>query len=229
MKRLAAIVICGLVLGGCAHQTRPLSETEELPDASSVVIEPPKPASPGSLWTQQQGSLFYDTKARSVGDIVTVAIYERASASKEAKTSTGRSSSMSADISKAFGLERNMATINKAIDPTALVSAGFDNDFEGSGRTSRKEDLIATLTSQVVEVYPNGNLRISGAKTVTVNNEKQIVKLTGIVRPKDISAQNVVNSENILDARIAYTGKGVLSDKQKPGWLMRLLDNVWPF
>ena len=229
MKRFLPILLAAFCFGGCAYQAKTLSEIEELPDASSVVIETPKPASPGSLWTQQQGSMFYDTKARSVGDIVTVAIFERASASKEAKTSTGRSSSMSADISKAFGLERNMATINKAIDPTALVSAGFDNDFEGSGRTSRKEDLVATLTSQVVEVYPNGNLRISGAKTVTVNNEKQIVKLTGIVRPKDISAQNVVNSENILDARIAYTGKGVISDKQKPGWLMRILDTVWPF
>ncbi|MDX9710337.1 MAG: flagellar basal body L-ring protein FlgH [Trichloromonas sp.] len=229
MKRFLPILLAAFCLGGCACQAKTLSETEELPDASSVVIETPKPASSGSLWTQQQGSMFYDTKARSVGDIVTVAIYERASASKEAKTSTGRSSSMSADLSKVFGLERNIATINKAIDPTALVSAGFDNDFEGSGRTSRKEDLVATLTSQVVEVYPNGNLRISGAKTVTVNNEKQIVKLTGIVRPKDISAQNVVNSENILDARIAYTGKGALSDKQKPGWLMRILDTVWPF
>ncbi len=229
MKRLWVVILVVFGLGGCAWPNRPLSEVEELPDASSVVIEPPAPATPGSLWTQQRGSMFYDTKARSVGDIVTVAIFEAASASKEAKTSTGRSSKMSADLSKVFGLERNIATINKAIDPTALVSAGFDNDFEGSGKTSRKEDLVATLTSQVVEVYPNGNLRISGAKTVTVNNEKQIVKLTGIVRPADISAQNVVDSQNILDARIAYTGKGVISDKQKQGWLVRILDFVWPF
>jgi flagellar L-ring protein precursor FlgH len=192
-------------------------------------MEPAIPASPGSLWTQQRGSLFYDTKGRNVGDIVTVAIYEKASASKEAKTSTNRSSSVSASLSKLLGLEKNIGTINSAIDPTALLDASFDNDFEGEGKTSRKEDLVATLTTQIVEVYPNGNLRITGAKTVTVNSEKQIVKLTGIVRPSDISARNVVDSQSILDARIAYTGKGVVSDKQQQGWLMRVVDNVWPF
>ncbi|MEJ2200550.1 MAG: flagellar basal body L-ring protein FlgH [Desulfuromonadaceae bacterium] len=145
-----------MLLSGCALNQPSFSETEPLPETTSVVIEPVTPASTGSLWTQQRGSLFYDTKGRNVGDIVTVAIYE-------------------------------------------------------------------------VEVYPNGNLRITGAKTVTVNSEKQIVKLTGIVRPSDISAQNVVDSQNILDARIAYTGKGVVSDKQQQGWLMRVVDNVWPF
>lgn len=229
MEKLFILILTVLLLSGCALQEKYLGESEPLPDASSVVIEPAIPATPGSLWTQQRGSLFYDTKGRNVGDIVTVAIYEKASASKEAKTSTGRSSSVSASLSKLLGLEKNIGTINSAIDPTAMLDAQFDNDFQGEGKTSRKEDLVATLTTQIVEVYPNGNLRITGAKTVTVNSEKQIVKLTGIVRPSDISAQNIIDSQNILDARIAYTGKGVISDKQQQGWLMRVVDNVWPF
>jgi flagellar L-ring protein precursor FlgH len=136
---------------------------------------------------------------------------------------------MDAGIDNFFGLETQLAKLNRSIDPSKLVGTNYENDFSGSGTTTRKEDLVATLTTRVVEVFPNGNLRIEGGKTVTVNNEDQIIVLTGIVRPNDISPQNIVNSKNVLDAKIAYTGKGVISDKQKPGWMVRILDNVWPF
>ena len=101
--------------------------------------------------------------------------------------------------------------------------------FSGSGKTTRAEDLVATLTTQIVETYPNGNLKIRGGKSVTVNNENQIIYLTGIVRPYDITADNKVDSENILNAQISYTGKGVVSDNQTPGWLTRIFDHTWPF
>ena len=78
-------------------------------------------------------------------------------------------------------------------------------------------------------MLPNGNLRIEGNKTVTVNNEMQIVKLSGVIRPTDVSPGNLVDSKNILNARIAYIGEGVISDKQQQGWLVRALDQVWPF
>jgi flagellar L-ring protein precursor FlgH len=203
-------------------EMEPLLEEHPLPVAE-------KPKTSASLWTDSHGSLFEDIKARRVGDIVTVAIYESASASKEASTSTGRSSSASADITKFFGLETDIANINKSIDPASLIKAGYKSDFEGSGSTSRKENLIATLTAVVVEVYSNGTMKIEGKKKVTVNSEKQIIRLTGIVRSRDISPQNIIDSKYILDADIAYTGKGVVSDKQRQGWLVRILDNVWMF
>jgi flagellar L-ring protein precursor FlgH len=81
----------------------------------------------------------------------------------------------------------------------------------------------------VIKVYPNGNLKIRGGKSVTVNNENQIIYLTGIVRSYDVTADNTVDSGDILNAQISYTGKGALSDKQKPGWLMRIFDHTWPF
>lgn len=193
------------------------------------IIEAQTPKTPGSLWTTGNGSLFVDNRAGRVGDILTVAIYETAEANKEATTSTGRSTSASADITSLFGLESNIANINSAIDPAKLISAGYTNDFQGSGTTSRKEDLVATLTTRVVEVLPNGTLRISGSKSVTVNHEQQLIHLSGIVRQQDISASNLIDSKYILDANIIYTGKGVIDDKQKPGWLLRLLDNVTPF
>jgi flagellar L-ring protein precursor FlgH len=219
--------LLALLAAACAPVTAP---TVDLPPRAEINAPPPAvPTTPGSLWSAGQGSLVTDLKARGVGDIVTVAIFEKASASKNATTSTGRDSTMSAGISRLFGLEENIGNINSAIDPSALVSAKYKNEFTGSGSTSRKEDLVATLTTYVTDMLPNGNMRIEGSKTVTVNNEDQIIRLTGFVRPADISGRNVIDSMHILDARIVYTGKGVISDKQKQGWLVRALDNVWPF
>ena len=217
-----------LLLTGCGPSL-PKMTGPQLPSDTAPPIVVETPQSPGSLWTTSRGSLFGDIKAGQVGDILTVAIYEKASASREATTNTGRSSSNSMGIDNFFGLETELAKLHRSLDPTKLVGTNYDNDFNGSGSTTRKEDLVATLTTRVVEVYPNGNLRIEGGKTVTVNNEDQIIVLTGIVRPSDISPQNIVNSKHVLDAKIAYTGKGVISDKQRPGWMVRILDNVWPF
>jgi flagellar L-ring protein precursor FlgH len=228
MKITSCIVLVAiLLLTGCAARQPVLPDEEFVP--ADTVVPPPTPRTAGSLWSEQQGSLFYDIKARNVGDIVTVAIFERASASKEANTSTSRDSSASAGIDSFFGLEKSLGTINSSINPSRLIDANYQSEFAGSGKTSRREDLVATLTTQVVEVLPNGNLVISGSKTVTVNREQQIIRLSGIVRQPDISPHNIVDSKNILDARIAYTGKGVISDKQGQGWLVRIMDNVWPF
>ena len=217
-----------ILLAGCAAYPTPRGDQMASP-ASSPMAAPARPPAGGSLWTTRRGSLFYDVKARETGDLVTVAIYEKASASKQATTATGRDSDISAGITKFIGLEKDLANANRSIDPTALLGAQYKNDFKGSGSTSRKEDLIATLTTRVLEVLPNGNLRIEGGKTVRVNNEDQIIRLSGIVRPEDITPQNVVDSKYVLDANIVYTGNGVVSDKQKPGWATRILDNIWPF
>ncbi len=226
-NRLLSLILGVLLLSGCAARTS--LPTTELPSYEAPQIAVETPQSSGSLWTENKGSLFGDIKARAVGDILTVAIFEQASASREATTETSRSSDNEAGISKFFGLEANLANLNSAIDPTQLIATNYENDFEGSGSTSRKENLVATLSTRVVEVFPNGNLRIEGGKTITVNREEQIIVLTGIVRPNDISTQNIINSKYVLDAKIAYTGKGVISDKQGPGWMTRILDNVWPF
>lgn len=183
----------------------------------------------GSLWRQGRNSLFAANKASNIGDILTVVIYEQASAKKEAATSTGRSSSASMGIPSLFGIETSIANKNPYLDPSSLISAETKTDFKGSGTTTREEKLSATLTTQVVEIFTNGNLRVLGSKTVRVNNEDQEIRLSGIVRPADISTYNTIDSKYILDAKIEYMGNGVISEKQKPGWLVRLLDTVWPF
>jgi flagellar L-ring protein precursor FlgH len=115
------------------------------------------------------------------------------------------------------------------MDLSKLLNANVSSKFEGSGSTTRKENLNATITAQVVDVLANGNLLIEGRRSVMVNNEDQIILLEGIVRPQDISANNIVYSAQIADARITYTGKGIISERQRPGWLMNILDYVWPF
>ena len=197
---------------------------EEIYDSKDIQKES------GSLWNPNNGSMFTDRKAQRVGDIVTVLISESASASKEASTNTSRDTSMSASIPNFFGLENDdIWNGYNPVDLSNLVNAEFSNGFDGSGTTSRSEDLSASLTTQVVGLYPNGQLKIRGGKEVMVNNEVQIIYLTGIIRPVDITAANTVSSAKILNARISYTGKGAISDKQSPGWMMRALDNVWPF
>ena len=109
------------------------------------------------------------------------------------------------------------------------VKASLKKGFDGSGATSRKNSLSATITDIVRQVLPNGNLYIEGKKEVIINNERQYIIVSGIVRPEDIRPDNSVTSDQIADARIQYSGRGVLADKQRPGWLGRLLDLVWPF
>jgi len=230
MTKTIISLLIGFLLFGCAHHEKAAVYEQPFPDVAPSEMKMVKePVTTGSLWTDGQGDLFSDNKARNLGDILTVVIYEQASASKEATTETDRKSSASADITKFLGLEEKIADILSNSDPTDLINASYKSDFEGSGTTTRKEDLVATLTTQVVGVLPNGNLGIAGKKKVTVNNEDQYILLTGIVRPMDITADNLIDSKYILDAEISYTGKGVISDRQKPGWLTRVLDHIWPF
>ena len=228
MKKTLFAIFALILLAGCAGPASQvdLSEVEPVPP---VMQEQLPPQTPGSLWTESRGGLFQDMKGRTVGDIITVVISEQAAASKEATTETDRTSTMSAGIPRLLGMEGTIGWIAGADDPSSLISANATNDFSGGGKTERKENLVATLTTQVIEVLPNGNLRIEGNKTVTVNSETQIVKLSGTVRQADVSPRNLVDSKNVLNARIAYVGKGVISDKQQQGWLVQALDKIWPF
>jgi flagellar L-ring protein precursor FlgH len=224
MKKLLLIILSLFILSSCAKPDLQVSAIpeplEEIKSGNIVEREA------GSLWQRSNASMFSDRKAKNIGDIVTVLISEQASASKEASTETDRSTNISASIPNFFGLEQSDLS---PVDLDNLVNAEFTNGFDGNGTTTRKEDLTASLSTQVVDRYPNGQLKIRGGKEVMVNNEVQVIYLTGIIRPVDITAANTVNSDKILNARISYTGKGAISDKQKPGWMMRTLDNIWPF
>lgn len=216
------LLIIFLALTGCVYPREEIRPV--VPEQMDI---PVTDYSGGSLWQATSGSLTDDMKARKKGDMLTVVISEQASASKEATTSTKRDSSASAGIPNFMGLETTF--IRNWMDLSKLINASTGTKFDGAGSTTRKENLTATITARVVDVLPNGNLRIAGRRNVKVNNEDQIILLEGTVRPKDISRENVVNSSFIADARISYSGKGIVSERQSPGWLMNIVDKVWPF
>ena len=171
---------------------------------------------------------FTDQRARQKGDILTVKIVEVSQATEKATTDASRSSNLNAGIPYLLGLEVNpKARIFS--NPQNLIGANTKNEFSGEGETTRSGSLSATITARVVDVLPNGNLVIEGKREIYVNNEKKEIRLQGVVRPKDIAHDNSIFSTQIADARIIYTGVGVVSEKQRPGWAARLLDIIWPF
>lgn len=187
----------------------------------------------GSLWAGEtsRNSLFVDTRARGVGDIVTIRVSENSKGSKSAATDTSRKSSTAAGITDFFGASQDLGLdkLYGGVGFRPSVAADSSSSFKGDGNTSRSSLLEADITARVIEVLPNGNLSIEGRREIVVNNEEQIMVLGGVIRPEDISSSNTVLSTYIADARIEYTGEGILADKQSPGWFTRILDKVWPF
>jgi flagellar L-ring protein precursor FlgH len=223
--------LCFLAAGflwGCATPIKQAQPMIEQP--VYVAAEIPQPAANGSLWQENgnMGELFVNPKARRVGDIVTIKIVESSKASNNATTNTGRDSSISIGIDKFLGLENNI-TSTQGLNPFSKIAGGASNKFTGQGGTSRSGDLSAFITTRVIGVLPSGNLAISGSREVIVNNETQLIVVTGVIRPRDISSENVVLSTFISDARIAYSGSGIVNDQQRKGWLANILDVVSPF
>ena len=242
---LSIVSLLFINLAGCAVVQRtapPVAEKMPLKETPEIKTPPLPPVdSNGSLYAARSNfnAFFIDTKARSVGDIVTVNISESASATNSADTQTGRTSSLEAGIDTLFETEdwyRNkiLPNIPKDLprpdpfgDPS--ISGRMSSDFDGSGSTSRRGDLSAFITCRVTEVLPNGNLKIVGSREVLVNHETQMIILSGVIRPRDISDDNVILSTFVSDAKIAYSGSGIVDDRQRPGWLANLLNSVWPF
>jgi flagellar L-ring protein FlgH len=225
--RHALYLILGvsLLLCGC------VSQTTEVKTAAfdQQLTKPQADYSSGSIWQASSTGLSEDFKARRKGDILTIVISENASASKAAKTDTDRSSAIHAGIPNFLGLENTDFVKRNFADLSNLINASAESKFAGSGSTSRNETLNASISAKVIDVLPNGNLLVEGRRNVKVNNEDQIIVVEGTVRPSDIGTNNVINSIYIADARISYTGKGIISDRQKPGWLMNIVDQLWPF
>lgn len=163
-------------------------------------------------------SMFADRIARDVGDVLTVRIIENTSATAIAGTNT--KSEYKAGLNGGG---------TGALDFIPLFGAdgGAKSEHKGDGRTLRQGRLTGTVTASVVEVFPNGNLRIEGQKSVVINGERQLTILSGVIRPEDISPDNSILSNMIADAEITFKGKGVLGNTERPGFIARIFD--WLF
>lgn len=213
-----------------------LSAGCSVPTVNSRTIVPPypPPKTPGSLWQEENGRayLYEDLRAMRVGDIITVKIVENHKGSKSADTKAERQSTAENSLSGSTigipGLNLGSFMKGRAI-PGLSVDASAASKFGGKGATSRADTLTGTLSAMVTEVFPNGDLRIEGTREVKVNSEKQTMILSGVVRRVDLDTRNQVLSSAIADAKIEYTGLGVVDDVQRPGWLVRVLDWIYPF
>lgn len=211
MMRLLPFVLLSL-LGGCA------SFNEMLPDEDSSQYQPLEldysvpPTSRGGLFRSgYSGSLIGDKRAVRVGDILTVVLDESTQSSKSAGTSFGKTSSAAIGIPTVLG---------KTYDRLES-SAEAERDFDGSAKSSQQNTLRGSIAVTVHQVLPNGTLLIKGEKALRLNQGDEYIRLVGLVRVDDIDRSNQISSQNVANARISYSGRGVLNDSNSAGWLTR--------
>ena len=228
---LMAGLIMTVMTVGCTTTNRVVKAPTMTRPEEVIVYETPPSPEEGSVYVESSGftDLFITAKAKRIGDIVTIKIVESSKASNKATTSTGRGSSLSGQLNSIFNFENKYTSDQASFNPFGAVKGGLDSEFEGNGATSRSGDLSAYISARIVDRLPNGNYMISGTREVQINNEKQYIVLKGIIRPRDISSENVILSTYISDAKIAYSGNGIIDDRQKPGWASNVLNKVWPF
>lgn len=240
-----ALLVLAAGLAGCVETA--LVEATRPFDYEPIAPPPVATPTEGAIWPGElpAGSfLSFDRKARGVGDLVTVVVSERTRASNDANTRVGSDSRLGADITSDIGLQDLVAKPVGAL-LGALVGADDNdvppgttlnvaatntrNEFDGTGRTERNGRFEAVVTCRVVAEHPGGILHVRGRRATVVNHELQYLTVEGLVRREDIGIDNVVLSTALADARITLDGIGVVDDKQRPGWLTRVIGWTYPF
>ncbi len=222
-RSLRFFVLLPIFLTACST---PLPKRE--PSFSPVApadLRPPQQSTGGIYQSGYDMRLFEDHTARRVGDILTVQLNERTQSQKGANTQDSKSDNVSitSSILGLFGL----GLLGNS-DITADIST--KNSFTGKGKADQSNQLNGAISVTVVELLPNGNLKIRGEKRITLNQGDEFVRLSGIVRPVDITPSNVIDSSKIADATFMYTGEGALADVNSQGWGGRILNSPWfPF
>jgi flagellar L-ring protein FlgH len=182
----------------------------------------------GSLFAQGGATLFQDTRAARLGDIITLKVDESEVAMHEAGTQLSRESSMSFQMPALLGLATQLQNAGMNIDPARLLDIASKSNFDGQGSTSRSGKLIATIQARVKQVLPNGDLYLEGSKIVAVSGEDHHLYISGVIRQEDVQPDNSVPSSKVADAQVIYNGVGILSEQQRQGWLARLFTFLNP-
>lgn len=200
-------------------------ETQETP-LQIPVPEPQRPAN-GSLFTENavNANLYVDFIARRVGDLVFVDVVENNTATVNSGANRKRDSGTIAGVGNITGA----LPIPGAAVAGTIVGALGTRKYEGNGATNRTSNLRARIAARVVEVLPNGDLRIEALKLVKINKETEQLALSGIVRVRDLAADNSIPTVFVGDLRVDFNGKGVASADNAPGWLFRFFEKVTPF
>jgi flagellar L-ring protein precursor FlgH len=189
----------------------------------------PKSVSDGSLWQDGSRSLVADFRASRVGDLVTIRVDESPEARGDADTKMDRHSDWSIGAGKFLGFAQAIQAENPGLDMAKIFQLMSDSEFDASGETTRGSRVEASMAVRVHKQLPNGDLFLEGTKVLMVNDEELHIYVSGVVRPEDIAQDNSVNSSVIADAQIEFSGRGVLTDNQRQGWLTKFLSTINPF
>ena len=221
--RVVGMLCIGAHLAACGS----LSGKDHKPEpAVARVLPPPVPRTEGAIYQAgQQMELFADLKARRVGDVLTILLNESTNASKNAITKTAKTTSVANTGPTIFG--KTITTKGVPILNTTMNGA---DSFDGEGSSTQSNSLAGSLTVTVVDVQANGNLVVQGDKTLKLNQGEEFVRVAGVIRPADIATNNTVTSDKLADARISYSGKGVVDSSNRMGWLARFFNSPFaPF
>ncbi|MGZ4968358.1 MAG: flagellar basal body L-ring protein FlgH [Methylobacter sp.] len=169
--------------------------------------------------------LFEDQTAKRIGDILTITLKESTQATKAADLNTEKDTTMSAEVPSIFGMAASALT-----GQSLQTSLSSKKQYTGKGAADQSNALTGNISVTVVDVLPNGNLSVRGEKRVTLNQGDEFIRLSGIVKPVDISSANIITSDKVADVTIMYVGEGSMADASKMGWLARILQSPWfPF
>jgi flagellar L-ring protein precursor FlgH len=241
IQRLFLCVLSVIVLSGCGLLSRlsevgrdpsmtptadPTKDPSWRPVTMPMPARQPVPNEANALWRAGSRAFFKDQRAAQVGDIVTVLVRMNDAANLKNVTSADRSSKESAGIPNFFGLE---TMVPKVVLPSTLVAASSANNNTGTGQIQRTEAVTLRLAGIVTQVLPNGNLVVAARQEFMVNSELRELRVTGVIRPQDIGSDNTVLHDRMAEARIAYGGKGQLTDLQRARWGQQMLDILMPF
>jgi flagellar L-ring protein precursor FlgH len=239
-----SVLVAFAALAGCARLERVGREPEFTPPGqaqrpvppvapSRIAVATPKrddppPYAVASLWRSGPESLFGDRRARDLGDILTVVIEIDDEAEIRNNTRRSRTAEEDLSVSALFGLP---TLIDGAFDVPVDPGVGIDSGSSsvGDGSVARNEEITLRIAATVVDVLPNGHLVVAGNQEVRVNYELRDLQVAGIVRPADISRRNEITYDKMAEARIAYGGRGQISDLQQPRYGQQVLDVILPF
>ena len=194
-------------------------------------------ASADSIWKKNSassrgGSLIADDKAAHIGDVLTINIIEKSKIDNKRKKTDSRGSSTSGKAKGkiGFGGVMGVKNLEKLFEfPSYDYAGGSSSSFSGQADTLNDKKFTDTITVLVEDVMPNGNLLILGKRVREINGNKQIVQVSGIVRPSDISANNIIASTRVANFHLVYLEEGRDNNYMKPGWLMRIWNIINPF
>ena len=239
---LAAMTLSG---AGCALWYDTMPRAQEAPPVIRPTAINAAPTTTRSLWADDgRASLFADAVARGSGDLVLVRIVENAQASRGASTNISRDSNIDAGFQNFFGSEaqfgdgrrvkRNPTTGElqgdmQDVNIEHLIRAASDTNFNSDSLIEASGRVTGNVMAEVIERRPGGVLRIYGSQVVTINNEDQVVTVSGLIRPGDIAPDNSILSNQIANAKILYSGRGPATDASRPGLALRLYYALWPF